>query len=32
MNAMPEIKYIRRQVLHNAQDYLLHLYGGYTSN
>jgi len=29
MNAMPEIKYIRRQVLHNAQDYLLHLYGGY---
>jgi chromosomal replication initiation ATPase DnaA len=30
--ATPEIKYIRRQVLHNAQDYLLHLYGGYTSN
>ena len=29
MSAMPEIKYIRRQVLHNAQDYLLHLYGGY---
>ncbi len=32
MIAMPEIKYIRRQVLHNAQDYLLHLYGGYISN
>ena len=29
--ATPEIKYIRRQVLHNAQDFLLNLYGGYTS-
>jgi chromosomal replication initiation ATPase DnaA len=29
MIAMPELKYIRRQVLHNAQDYLLHLYGGH---
>ena len=26
---IPELKYIRRQVLHNAQDYLLELYGGY---
>jgi chromosomal replication initiation ATPase DnaA len=29
--ATPEIKYIRRQVLHNAQDFLLNLYGGYNS-
>jgi len=32
LRTRPELKLIRRQVLHNAQDYLLHLYGGYISN
>ncbi len=29
LTAMPELKYIRRKVLHNAQDYLLQIYGTY---
>ena len=29
MATIPQLKYIRRQVFHKAQDYLLQLYGGY---